>query len=94
MNGVRSVIWLPRSKHHDNGGYPYRLWCTFESISVQQRGLQVAVAGVGLSHFQKRVRLLGSWAPALFVTDGTLNKLVWLNFWAYPDMSAFSVTLH
>jgi hypothetical protein len=72
INGVDAVVWLPRSKADSLGEYPYRLWCTFEASCVQQRELEVIVAGVGLSHFQRRILRFGSFTPALRA-DGTLN---------------------
>ena len=65
VGGVEAVVWLPRSKKGSSGQYPYRLWCTFETVCVQQRGLPVAIAGEGLSFTQHVVRRLGSFAPAL-----------------------------
>ena len=78
ISGVFAVVWLPRSKVGSRGEYPYRLWCTFEAASVQQRRLPVAIAGEGMSCFQRCVCVLGSFMPAAWA-DGVLDGLVRLN---------------
>jgi hypothetical protein len=82
VSNVVGVVWLPRSKRSSLGHYPYRLWCTFEAACVELRSLPVQVAGTGLSSFQWRVRLLGSFTPAL-TADGILDDLCRLNLIYY-----------
>ena len=82
VTNVAAVVWLPRTRVDSKGEYPYRLWCTFEALCVQELGLPVAIAGAGLSGFQKRVRRLGSLTPALRA-DGTLDALCRLNLLFY-----------
>lgn len=82
LGGVSGVVWLPRSTQGSLGEYGYRLWCTFEASFVHQRGLPVAIAGVGLSRFQHLVHAWGSFVPALRA-DGTLDQLARLNLSAY-----------
>jgi hypothetical protein len=65
-----------------------RLWCTFECACVKQRRLPVAVAGTGVSPFQRRVRLLGSFTPG-FGADGTLGALACLNLGLYLAMAGY-----
>lgn len=93
LSGVSGVVWLPRSTRTSLGEYGYRLWCTFEASNVHQRRLPVAIAGVGLSRFQQRVHVWGSFIPALRA-DGTLDQLARLNlsvyFFAFAQIS-FSV---
>ena len=85
MTSVVGVVWLPRSKAGSRGEYQYRLWTTFEASCVEVRRLPVAVAGIGMSNFQKRVRLLGSFTPAL-AADGTITELCRLNLFFYSVM--------
>ena len=82
VQNVSAVIWLPRSKRTSRGEYAYRLWCSFEAACVHKRALTVAVAGVGLSRLQRRVRIFGSFVPAVWA-DGTINELALLNLCAY-----------
>ena len=90
--GVHGVVWLPRSKSGSLGEYGYRLWCTFEAACAQQRGLRVAIAGYGLSHFQQRVAQLGSFTPALW-GDGTIDALCRLNLFFYITIIAYALTV-
>jgi hypothetical protein len=83
VSGVTAVVWLPRSRTISTGQYGYRLWCTFEAAIVQQRELPVAVAGCGESAFQRHVRRFGSFAPALWGDDDTIQRLCRLNLCAY-----------
>ena len=85
MAGIVAVIWLPRSKASSSGEYQYRLWTTFEASCVEVRGLPVVVAGIGMSAFQQRVRMLGSFTPAL-IADGTIDSLCRLNVFFYLSM--------
>lgn len=82
LSGVSGVVWLPRSTSTSLGEYGYRLWCTFEASNVYQRRLRVAIAGVGLSRFQQRVCVWGSFIPALRA-DSTLDQLARLNLSVY-----------
>ena len=82
LTSIRYVIWLPRAKNRARGEYGYRLWCTFEASCVEQLNLPVCIAGIGLSTLQRRVRLLGSFTPAL-VGDGTVDELCRLNLFFY-----------
>ena len=91
ITSVKSVIWLPRAKCGSRGEYGYRLWCTFEASCVEQLNLPVHVAGIGMSSFQRRVRVLGSFTPAI-VADGTLGILCRLNLSFYVLQLVMLVT--
>uniref|UniRef100_A0A7S2IYI4 Uncharacterized protein n=1 Tax=Haptolina brevifila TaxID=156173 RepID=A0A7S2IYI4_9EUKA len=82
LQGISAVVWLPQTKLTSSGEYPYRLWCTFEAVHVQKRGLPVAIAGLGMTPFQRRVLVLGSLTPGLW-GDGTITELALLNLSAY-----------
>ena len=82
MSKIEAVVWLPRTRIGSKGEYAYRLWCTFEAACVRQRGLRVAIAGAGLSGFQRRVLRYGSFTPAP-LADGVLDALCRLNLCFY-----------
>ncbi|KAG8460466.1 hypothetical protein KFE25_013116 [Diacronema lutheri] len=63
---MAAVVWLPRSRTDVTlGTYQHRLWTTLEAIAVVSRSVPVAIAGVGLSRFQRRLAALGSLTPLL-----------------------------
>ena len=68
------------------------LWCTCETACVQQRGLLVAIAGEGLSAIQHRLRLLGSFTPAL-CAGGPAEQLLRLNLIFYLSQAALCFDL-
>ncbi|KAL1504982.1 hypothetical protein AB1Y20_008748 [Prymnesium parvum] len=76
---VHGVVWLPRSKRASAGHYAYRMWCTFEAVVVQQRGLPVQVAGLGVSATQRHVRRFGKYSFWLWGGDGVLDQLARMN---------------
>ena len=59
------VVWIPRARREAASDYQFRLWCTFETAVVAERGLRVRIAGVGLSRTQSLLLRMGSWLPAL-----------------------------
>ena len=87
--------WLIEATPAVVGGFVHRIWRTDSSWDLlarhheqgdpEERGLRVAIAGTGLSSFQRRVRRLGTHAPALRA-DGTLDELARLNLSAYTAL--------
>jgi hypothetical protein len=72
----------PTSRPRPQPAPAHATQCTFEAANVAQRRLPVAVAGAGMSGFQRQVQRFGSFTPA-FTADGTLDELAKLNLCAY-----------
>ena len=90
IQAVSAVVWLPRTKQTSPGEYGYRLWCTFEAVSIRHRGLPVAIAGIGMSWFQHVVLRLGSYVPGLW-GDSTISDLAFINLSAYVSLLGFGL---